>query len=299
MPYLPVDISLMFEAMLPPVPWHGADLLDVPEPTRVAFAGCWHARADLVRAAMTAAKDAGATTIVHTGDFLYTYPSANKMLLEVETIAAELDMFVIVVRGNHDDPALYKKAITSTRRRNKGPRAGGVADGFARLSPHVLHAPNGLRWTWHGVEFVALGGAHSVDRPARIEGVSYWRDEVASPREIGTVKRGGKATAMITHDIPAGTHFPFAPTRPDWWDIDGAEKHRAALRGAVEAVRPEWVIGGHMHRRFSDGIWLTGQQADEAAHQVRVEVLDKIESGITTNLLTADLIDGQIVPVAP
>lgn len=294
----PVVLHHAFEVPLPEVPWHGAALIEVPEPTRVAFAGCWHARADLVRPAMQAARDAGASAIVHTGDFLYTYPSANKMLMEVERIAAEMDMFVIVVRGNHDDPALYKKAVASTRRRNKGPDAGegkGVADGFARLSPHVLHAPNGLRWTWNGVTFVALGGAYSVDRPARIEGVSYWRDEVASPREIGAVKRGGHATVMITHDIPAGTHLPFPPTRPEWWDIDGAERHREALKGAVDAVRPDWIIGGHMHLRFSDGIWLTGAQQD--AHQVRIEVLDKIESGLDTNLLIADLRDGDVLPL--
>lgn len=279
------------EPMVPPVPWHAPDLIEVPEPSRIAFAGCWHARAEFVRDAMTSAREAGATVLVHTGDFLYTYPSANKMLVEVETVAAELGMFVVAVRGNHDEPALFKKAVTSTRRRNKGPESGGVADGFARFSPHVLHAPNGLRWTWQNVEFVALGGAFSVDRAARLEGVSYWNGEVATPREIGAVKRDGKANVMITHDIPAGTHLPLGHAREDWWDIDNAEKHRQGLRDAVDAVHPDWVVGGHMHTRFTDGLWL------DDGHQVRVEVLDKIESGIDTNLLIADLADGEMVPV--
>lgn len=279
------------EPALLPVPWQAPELIEVPEPSRIAFAGCWHARAEFVRDAMTAARDGGATVLVHTGDFLYTYPAANKMLVEVETVAAELGMFVVVVRGNHDDPALFQKAVTSTRRRNKGPAHGGVADGFARLSPHVLHAPNGLRWAWQGVQFVALGGAFSVDRAARTEGVTYWAGEVASPRDIGAVKRDGKANVMITHDIPAGTHLPFGSTRPDWWDIENAEKHREGLRAAVDVVRPDWVVGGHMHIRFTDGLWLND------GHQVRVEVLDKIESGVENNLLIVDLSDGDMVPV--
>lgn len=285
-------------ALLAEVPWYGADLIEIPEPSRVAFAGCWHARADLVEPAMRAVKQAGAEVIVHTGDFLYTSPQANQMLFVVEHLAAYLGLFVVVVRGNHDDPALYRKAVELTRRRNKGPECGGVADGFARLSPHVLHAPNGLRWTWRGVEFVALGGAYSVDRPARIEGVSYWSGEVASGREIKTVARGGHAEVMVTHDIPAGTRLPFPATRPGWWDMEGAEAHRDRLKSAVDVVRPDWIVGGHMHMRFSDGMFLEPEVEGGHPHQVRVEVLDRIESGVAENLLIADLCDGEIVQVS-
>lgn len=275
--------------LLPGCPLWGPHLSAVPEPSRVAFAGCWHGRHHLVGAAMLAAKEAGADLVVHTGDFLYTGPAASKTLMVAQEWCARLDMRVIAVRGNHDDPSIYTKASTSTRRRNRNQAV--VADPFARLSERVLHAPNGTRWTWHGTEFVALGGAFSVDRAARVEGVSYWRGEVATPREVNRVKSGGKANVMITHDTPAEAHLDLPSQRPDWWDITNAEKHRDLLRSAVDAVEPEWVIGGHMHLRATTGLWTpTGQQ-------VRVEVLDKIENGTSTNLFVADLSDGELLPV--
>lgn len=284
--------------LLSPAPWRGPDLLDVPAPTRVAFAGCWHARYDLVAPAMTAAAQAGAQVLVHTGDFLYTAPNAHILLAHVEDLAAHLGMFVVVVRGNHDDPTIFTKAVTATRRRNKTPDGSlVVADPFARLSPHVLHAPNAARWTWQGVDFVALGGAYSVDRPARIEGHTYWAAEVASPRDMAAVKRAGAASVMLTHDIPAGADLPLPPTPPDWWDLAGAHAHQTALRDVVDAVQPDWVVGGHMHLRHSTSMFLPAVSDGVFPQQTRVEVLDKIESGLAGNLLVCDLDEAQMHPL--
>lgn len=276
--------------MLPSVPNYGPALLPVPEPTRVAFAGCWHSQHHLVGGALQAAKDQGADVVVHTGDLLYTGAAAQRALWALEHAAIALNMFVVAVRGNHDDPALFRKAVLSTRSRTrKRPHS----DPFARLSTRVLHAPNAMRWEWAGVTFAALGGAYSVDRPARVEGQTYWAGEVATDADIRQVAAGGKVTALITHDIPApaGGTVPLPLQRPDWWDIAGAEADRERGRVAVEASTPDWIIGGHLHVRHTGGVWLPG------GHQVRVEVLDKIESGVEGNLLVADLIDGQIVPV--
>lgn len=267
------------------VPWYGVDLRPFAEPTRVAFAGCWHAQSGPARDAMRAAAEAGVTVLVHTGDFLYTHPVADRLVAAVEEEAGTLGMTVVVVRGNHDDPGIYAKAAATARRRKP-------ADGFARLSPRVLHAPNGMRWTWQGVTFAALGGAHSVDRAARRVGESWWRGEVASTREVTQVVRGGAADVLITHDIPAGADLPFPPDPPDWWDVTGANSHRDRLRSAVEGIRPAWVIGGHMHFRHTTDMYL------DDGHRVAVEVLDQVEKGVTGNLLIADLRDGVLTPLA-
>ena len=54
----------------------------------------------------------------------------------------------------------------------------------------------------------------------------------------------------------------------------------------VEATRPDWVIGGHLHMRHS------GALTTSAGKAVSVEVLDKVEAGIATTLFIADLRDG-------
>jgi hypothetical protein len=80
--------------------------------------------------------------------------------------------------------------------------------------------------------------------------------------------------------------------------ILSAAQGSASTPAIGSRLHPDWVIGGHMHLRFSDGIWLTGDpSAEQGAHQVRIEVLDKIESGINDNLLVADLRDGEIIPI--
>ena len=271
-------------------PFYAPTLTPISDPTRVAFAGCWHGRYDLIGPVMQAAATAGADVLVHTGDFLYDNPTAGKALYVIDEWAKRLNMPVVAVRGNHDNPALYHKAVVATRRRNKTKDGTlRVPDGFARLSEHVLHAPNGLTWVWNGVRFGALGGAFSVDRAARMVDVSYWSGEVVTPRDVSTLTQAGPIDVLVTHDVPTGAVLNLPATRPEWWDIENAEKHRLLLRKAVDAVRPSWVVAGHMHLRQTTGFWI---HDDSTPQQVRVDVLNRVESGIPENLLVCDLVDG-------
>lgn len=270
--------------MAPDVPHWGVPV-DPPlgEPSRVAFAGCWHSHTDEAIAGLRAAKDTGADVVVHTGDFLYTGATANAFCMAVQDEATRLNMHLVVVRGNHDNPEIFAKAARTSRRRKP-------ADGFARITHRILHAPNGTRWTWRGVEFVALGGAASVDRPARVEGQSWWPGEVATTRDVNKVLKGGPATVLVTHDLPLGSDFPYEPT-PDWWDMDYAYAHHNLITTAMDGVEPDWVICGHMHARHS------GHTTTKSGKRVNVEVLDQGRDGPTTNLMVADLADGALTPV--
>ena len=274
-------------------PWWGVQYVPFAEPSRVAFAGCWHGAKDaagifhpnyeLARQSMRAAADAGVTVIVHTGDFLYTDEAAAQQVFHVERECERLGMTVVVVRGNHDNPEYFTKAAAIARRKN-------FEDGFARLTPHILHAPNGHRWAWGGVSFVALGGAASVDRPARREGSSWWAKEVASVREVNKVINGGPVDVMVTHDIPLGSDFPFR-TPPDWWDMDYAYGHHAKITQAMDGVAPAWVVAGHMHQRHS------GFTTTKTGQRVRLEVMDQGVAGPDRNMMIADLVDGVLSPV--
>jgi predicted phosphodiesterase len=277
------DTDGLYGGFFPVVPWP-VRILPVPEPSRVAFAGCWHHESGLIRSAMHAASAGGATMLVHTGDFLMTSPWAEQLVLAVEEEAAALDLMVLVVRGNHDDPAIFARAVTAT---SPSP------DGFARLAPHVLHAPHGLRWTWQGLTFAALGGAHSVDRTQRRDGTTWWPEEVATGEEVARTIAGGPVDVLVTHDVPSGTPIPWPATPPDWWDLVGAEAYRQVLRDVVEATRPRWVLSGHLHLRHSDDLYLPG------GHRTHVEVLDSIEHGVHGNVLLADLTPTGLTFLAP
>ena len=56
------------------VPWPQREGIRFAPPTRVAFAGCWHAQSGTC-----------ATVLIHTGDFLYTYGTAELMLARSKT----------------------------------------------------------------------------------------------------------------------------------------------------------------------------------------------------------------------
>ena len=51
---------------------------------------------------------------------------------------------------------------------------------------------------------LALGGAVSLDRAGRTEGVDWWPQEEITPRQAASVIEAGPAAVMVTHECPAG-----------------------------------------------------------------------------------------------
>jgi hypothetical protein len=57
---------------------------------------------------------------------------------------------------------------------------------------------------------------------------------------------------MVTHECPAGIEHAFPPA-PSWWsaaDLRRNDAHRSLLREVVLAVRPRWLMHGHLHLSY-------------------------------------------------
>lgn len=208
---------------------------------KIAFSGDWHANTSYAQKAIYWAKNQGAEVILHTGDFGYQFPDSYLDALELE--AKRCRMIVMFVDGNHENFSWLLAQPVSE-------------DGVRRLRERVWHLPRGFRWEWSGVKFLALGGAHSVDKNYRVEGKSWWHQEWITIKDAYNAIEGGLVDVMVTHDCPAGVDIPNLP--PDGIfpheDIRIAAIHRQILRDIVDEVKPRFIFHGHYHVNYVD--WL-------------------------------------------
>ena len=234
-------------------------------PATIAFAGDWHANTAWAVRAVRHAKDNGASVIIHTGDFGYDY--TTEFALVLEEALAEAGILLLFVRGNHDDPDFLDNLD-------------GNDLGFKPVTSHIWYIPQGKSWTWDGVRFLGLGGAHSIDRLFRVEGVSWWARETISTVDAFKAAHQGEVDVMITHDCPAGVTIP-GLDKPSGWDareLALSHRHRERLYEVVLKVKPRLLVHGHYHTRY------TGFLDIGAAVQTRVVGLDCDNRDMAANI---------------
>lgn len=211
---------------------------------RVAIAGDWHGDSAFAVRAIHAAAEGGAEGILHLGDFgIWPGRSGVSYLFNVNRVLDKLNMWLAFIDGNHEDHV----KLASLDIQECGTR---------RVREHIVHLPRGFRWTWHGRSWVALGGATSLDRDRRVEGISWWREESITPEDLSKVITDGPADYMITHDAPVGVNIPGLESY--LWSqeaLDRAKAHRIVVRAAVEAVQPRMLWHGHMHVAYTTHLW--------------------------------------------
>lgn len=244
------------------------------EPRRVAMVGDWHMNGPWAQHAIHYAKDHGADVILHLGDFGYTFNA--EFMKRVEDSCRDAGLPLLFVDGNHEDhPTLLRYGVKP--------------NGLRKLTEHIWHLPRGFRWTWAGIRFLALGGAYSVDRRWRVQGVSWWKEETVTP-EQAVEASAQQVDVLLSHDCPAGVIIPgiddsdsLPPFPP--LEIMRAGEHRALLREVVDQARPAAIWHGHYHRRYQaradfgyGAVWVNGMDCDggQISDNVRIEWLGDI-----------------------
>lgn len=206
------------------------------EPTRIAFAGDWHANTRWGVACINHVAQHGVQTIVHVGDFGYTF---EPWFLEGLTKALhEQGTVLLFIDGNHEDHDwLNAQPLDET--------------GLRPLTDRIWHVPRGFRWQWAGRTWLGCGGAHSVDRRWREPGESWWWQESITDEDVTRCVDGGPADILISHDAPDAVPVP-GLDGSGWeaGEIASAEQQRALLRRIVDGVRPRLVVHGHHHRNY-------------------------------------------------
>jgi Icc-related predicted phosphoesterase len=237
---------------------------------RVVFAGDWHGNLLWATSRIQSIGSSGVKTILHVGDFgIWPGASGKRYLQGVENTCERHDVDILITPGNHEDWGRLTTLWANPKRRDsKTRRALPVY-----LSDHVQVLPRGHRFTIDETTFLSFGGAASVDKHLRTEGVDWWSEEMPSEADVETAIAGGRVDVLVTHDSPEREWCVPAvrdtlARNPLGWPQDSltwAAVSRARVNRVFEAVRPRLLVHGHHH------VW--GEriaQLPDAGHETRV-----------------------------
>ncbi|KQR49808.1 hypothetical protein ASF87_10315 [Microbacterium sp. Leaf161] len=205
---------------------------------RVAVCGDWHGNVGWARmiARVLPRLAPDVTTLLHLGDWQMPPGETD------EAFADTSIEHIYVTVGNHEDFG----QITPLLDKHPGDAV--------RVSDLTWILPRPGRLTIGGRRVLSLGGAASVDRQSRIEGLTWWPDEAVSDQNVAEAIAGGPADLMLTHESPAGT--PVRPVReilrtnPHGFPkaaLEASAASRAQVSKVWDAVRPELLAHGHLH----------------------------------------------------
>ncbi len=235
---------------------------------KIAYAGDWHANFYWAAKAIEYAKDLGAETIVHLGDYGYDFPPEFRTI--VEDSLRRTGLTLQFVDGNHEDFTwLYKQPIGE--------------DGRRQISERVWHLPRGYRWEWEGIRFLAVGGARSIDRKWRKLNHSWWQEEEITDEDINASIVGGEADVLVAHEAPEGFIIP--GIKSHMWnreEVYRCEQHRIQLRRVVDLARPKEIWHGHYHVRYD-------KIANFGYGPVEIHSLDMDATELDRNILVIEL----------
>ena len=117
-----------------------------------------------------------------------------------------------------------------------------------RIGKNILHLMRGQVFEIEGKRIFAMGGANSIDKYARAEGVSWWRAEIPSESELAEARRnldkyGNCVDLIITHTAPRTAIAALG------YDVSEEEKD---LIGFFDAELPGLVLADHHVARGGD-----------------------------------------------
>lgn len=185
-----------------------------------------------------------ATVILQVGDlgFWEHEPAGVHFLDETNDRLKEANILLVFCDGNHCNFDLLENYRVDD-------------DGFRRIRSNIWHAPRGHIWTWDGVMFMAMGGAHSIDGPGGIWGQTrgpgngWWPQETITDEDVehalAEIGKVDHIDVMIGHDCPSGVSIPGIKGYPL------ADINRQRLAQVVDEAAPQLFIGGHYHLRHT------------------------------------------------
>jgi len=210
--------------------------------TDILVVGDVHGSFNQMDKAIRHAKDLGIDTIFQVGDYGIWY-NDKKFLNQQQHLLEQWGIQLLFIDGNHEDfPRLYDKKI--------------LDDGTRYVRENITHVPRGYRWEWHGLTFMGLGGAASIDRKHRVEGRSWWPEELITVEDIIKAQEGGPVDVMFTHDSPRTA--PNSVTDDFRGQMEAIEyfgasevatcvDHRDRLAEVTNVTTPRLLIHGHYH----------------------------------------------------
>ena len=176
--------------------------------------------------------------LIIAGDFggVWWEPTLEKDLKPYEA----LPFTVLFVDGNHENFSLLERYPVE---RWKGGKV-------HVIKPGIIHLMRGQVFELEGSTIFTFGGATSIDRVLRREGVSWWKEELPSPAElaegIANLKaRGNKVDYIITHSCGERA-LMYPPLRTRSFQMDRYPENQMLAYFEDVAMYKRWYFG-HYH----------------------------------------------------
>lgn len=141
------------------------------------------------------------SVLIHVGDAGIGMGSREDLiyqlldLFEINETLIKQNQILLVVRGNHDNPAVWRSPDVFAEFHN-----------FSR----ICFVPDFTRLNLAGENFLFFGGAISIDRSLRQPGLNYYTDEgVDRPtREFEDILAAGDFSVVVSHNAPVLLRHP-------------------------------------------------------------------------------------------
>ena len=141
------------------------------------------------------------------------------------------------IRGNHDDPDYFKGANRVS------------LSNFELIEDYTIMEYNGKK-----IQFI--GGATSIDRTSRREGISYWEREVLNFNR----DKCEEVDILITHTAPTWC-FPqqfnemvYGWAREDAYLLEDLTEERAIMDEICKLCKPKLHLYGHFHSSWTERV---------------------------------------------
>ena len=213
----------------------------------VYIAGDWHANFGFVENLLENLNHFNTSrTIIHVGD-LGIFGESD--LDEFDDLLDEYGFNLYWVDGNHENFDLMEKY--------------NIDDGGLRqMRSRIWHITRGTQFMVDGVRWAALGGAASIDRQYRKQGVSWWPQEYITDEDVENACMGEKVEVMITHDTP---QLPVPIVLQDhstarYWPEEDRElsyQNSKSILKVMEKIQPAKIFHGHWHMRYTEDVELS------------------------------------------
>ena len=228
---------------------------------KILFAGDIHGSATQARYVYDKAIELKAEAVFALGDFGF-WPGYSSFVETVSSIAYGTDIPMYWLDGNHEDhDALWPYQESHT---------------FVEIAPHVIYSPRGHSWEWDGVKFMSMGGAYSIDKNYRTDGIDWFERETITDSDVERAANNGPVDVLLTHDTPGITpklemlmwkiqrEYKLEPeNKPNWEN----------LSKVVQAVKPKDLFHGHYHVNYND-------MTDSFGYDLKIHGLDCNNSGV-------------------
>ncbi len=244
------------------------------EPKKLMLVGDLHGNTNWAVHVINSAWALGCDTIVQLGDMGVWRDNyaTNCYLSTVQDTLAENDMHLYWVDGNHEDHSRLVNDLAGTVPWDS------VADMLWPTTPNITHQPRGYQWTWWGKTWMAVGGAVSVDKYRRTEGIDWWPQETLTDEQVEYCCRG-PVDVIVSHDCPMGVDIPGLSPPGTWpqWVLYESDLHRRKLRQIWNETGATRLFHGHYHTRYDaplgEGL-VTGLDMDSTTLKLNTLILE-------------------------